>query len=96
MQTVTTIGIHVGNGYDCSTPWSSRVFAGSEAGPLATLWDDRQLRLYTGVSSRPDISIWSCSGRQMGMILWEHGRVIAGGWTPDEQLVLVEADGKVG
>ena len=74
---------------------SRRVFAGSQAGPVATLWDDRQLRLYLGGATRPDVSIWSCSGRQMGLILWEHGRVVAGGWTPDETLVLIETDGQV-
>lgn len=62
---------------------------------MATVWDEAQVRLYIGSASRPDIHIYSAAGRQLGLVLWERGSVLAAGWSSAEELLVVEEEGTV-
>ncbi|KAL6779789.1 VPS16 [Auxenochlorella protothecoides x Auxenochlorella symbiontica] len=73
----------------------TRVFTGQHGGPMATVWDEAQVRLYIGSASRPDIHIYSAAGRQLGLVLWERGSVLAAGWSSAEELLVVEEEGTV-
>lgn len=49
----------------------------------------------TGKSSKPSIDIYSCAGKPIKTIPWEHGAIKGLGWSEDEKLLVVTKDGIV-
>ncbi|KAI5294151.1 hypothetical protein KEM52_004609 [Ascosphaera acerosa] len=66
------------------------------AGALAIYRDESKIQRYkSSQSTRPVISLYSCSGRQISQINWDYGAIRGIGWSEDEQLVVVTRDGSV-
>lgn len=49
----------------------------------------------TGKSSKPSIDLYSCAGKLIKTIPWEHGAIKGLGWSEDEKLIVVTKDGVV-
>ncbi|GIL84671.1 hypothetical protein Vretifemale_13276, partial [Volvox reticuliferus] len=72
-------------------------------GPIAAIRDERRTVLVThgssavatGGSLKPLIRTFNSAGESLGACLWEGGRLVAWGWTEEQQLAVVEATGKV-
>lgn len=74
-----------------------RVAAAPYGGPLATVRDERLvLQLGAGASLRPVIRTFTASGAELGSMVWERGHIVEWGWSERLELVIVEANGKVG
>ncbi|KAI5457799.1 vacuolar sorting protein [Mariannaea sp. PMI_226] len=66
------------------------------AGALALWRDDTKLLAYQpGISSKPSIDIYSLSGKKLRSIPWDKGQIKGLGWSEDETLLVVTADGIV-
>ena len=61
----------------------------------AMIRDENKIVLVQKQSTKPLISLYTSSGRQMGTIQWDKGRIVGMGWTDSEQLVCVLDDGTV-
>lgn len=48
-----------------------------------------------GKSSKPSIDIYSCAGKLIRSIPWEHGSIRGLGWSEDEKMLVVTKDGTV-
>ena len=48
-----------------------------------------------GSFSRPDVLIFSAAGTPLGRVLWDGGRILASGWTDNEDLLVVDDRGRV-
>ena len=48
-----------------------------------------------GKSSKPSIDIYSCAGKLIRSIAWDKGSIKGLGWSEDEKLLVVTADGTV-
>lgn len=61
------------------------------------LWkDDSKFHAYQpGKSSKPAIEIYSLAGKNLQTISWEKGAIKGLGWSEDENLLVVTADGNV-
>ena len=46
-------------------------------------------------SSKPSIDIYSCAGKLLKSITWDKGSIKGLGWSEDEKLIVVTADGTV-
>lgn len=57
--------------------------------------DDRKVVLYVGSLTKPDIHIFTPAGAALGRVLWDKGRIMAMGWSPAEQLLVVDDRGQV-
>ncbi|GIL65102.1 hypothetical protein Vafri_18928 [Volvox africanus] len=72
-------------------------------GPIAAIRDERRTVLVTHGSSavaaggglKPLLRTFTSAGESLGACLWEGGRLVAWGWTEEQQLAIVEATGKV-
>ncbi|KAG6364965.1 hypothetical protein INS49_006570 [Diaporthe citri] len=65
-------------------------------GAVALYRDDTKILAYrTGKSSKPSIDIYSCAGKLIKSIPWEHGSIKGLGWSEDEKLLVVTKDGIV-
>lgn len=64
---------------------------------LPALWrDDTKLLAYQpGRSSKPAIDIYSLAGKKLRTIPWDKGHIKGLGWSEDETLLVVTADGIV-
>ncbi|EDW82995.1 uncharacterized protein Dwil_GK22550 [Drosophila willistoni] len=71
-----------------------QVVAAPYGGPLAAIRDPLKLVPVKG-SSRPMIRIFDTTGRETGHILWNHGKLIAMGWSDTEELICVQENAKV-
>lgn len=50
-----------------------------------------QVVLYVGGFTKPDIQLFSAAGHPLGRVLWDsRARVVAAGWTRNEQLLVVD------
>ncbi|XP_017088606.2 vacuolar protein sorting-associated protein 16 homolog [Drosophila bipectinata] len=63
-------------------------------GPLAVTRDTTKLVPVKG-SSRPMIRIFDTTGKETGHILWNHGKLIAMGWSDTEELICVQENATV-
>lgn len=63
---------------------------------VALYRDDNKILAYrTGKSSKPSIDLYSCAGKLIKTIPWEHGAIKGLGWSEDEKLIVVTKDGVV-
>lgn len=64
---------------------------------LPALWrDDTKLQAYkAGKSSKPSIDLYSLAGKKIFGIPWDKGTIKGLGWSEDEKLLVVAADGDV-
>ncbi|KAL6364927.1 hypothetical protein LRP88_00900 [Fusarium phalaenopsidis] len=66
------------------------------AGALALWRDDTKLLAYQpGRTSKPAIDIYSLAGKKIRSIPWDKGAIKGLGWSEDETLLVVTADGTV-
>ena len=62
---------------------------------VAMIRDENKLVVVQKQSTKPIITLYTSSGRQMGTIQWDKGRIVGMGWTDAEQLICVLDDGTV-
>ncbi|GFP58908.1 probable vacuolar protein sorting-associated protein 16 homolog [Trichoderma asperellum] len=66
------------------------------AGALALWRDDTKLQAHrTGQSTKPAIEIYSLAGKKLRNIAWDSGAIKGLGWSEEESLLVVAADGNV-
>ena len=66
------------------------------AGALALWRDESKLQEFRpGKSTKPAIDIYSLSGKKLRSIPWDKGQIKALGWSDDERLLVVSAEGDV-
>eukprot|EP00198_Chlamydomonas_reinhardtii_P010037 XP_001699374.1 VPS16-like protein [Chlamydomonas reinhardtii] len=72
-------------------------------GPIAAMRDERRMVLVTPGSSataaagglKPVLRTFTAAGGPLGASVWDGGRLVDWGWTDEQQLAAVEANGKV-
>ena len=66
-------------------------------GPIAIIRDDSKIVQLRSESARPRLSIFSSSGNLISSILWDRpgGRLVALGWTEEENLACIVQDGTI-
>lgn len=58
--------------------------------------DETKILAYRpGKSSKPSIDVYSCAGKLIRSIPWEHGSIKGLGWSEDEKMLVVTKDGTV-
>jgi hypothetical protein len=57
--------------------------------------DDRKLVVVTGGLTKPVVRIFTAAGAPLAAFVWDAGRVVAMGWTSEEDLLMVEDNGEV-
>ncbi len=70
------------------------MYAGAFGGPIAAFRDDRKVVLYVGSLTKPDIQLFTAAGTSLGRVLWDKGRIMGMGWSPEEHLVVVDDRGQ--
>ncbi|XP_017058779.1 vacuolar protein sorting-associated protein 16 homolog [Drosophila ficusphila] len=70
------------------------VEAAPYGGPLAATRDPTKLVPVKG-TARPMIRIFDTTGRETGHILWNHGKLIAMGWSDTEELICIQENATV-
>ena len=73
-----------------------RVACAPYGGPIATIRDDRKMVLVSGGITQPLLKMYTAAGVQLGVAVWDKGRIEAMGWTNEEELMIVEQTGEVG
>ncbi|KAL4725534.1 Vacuolar protein sorting-associated protein 16 [Fusarium chlamydosporum] len=83
--------------FDQDLDLDNYVVAGAPyAGALALWRDDTKLLAYQpGRSAKPAIDIYSLAGKKLRSIPWDKGTIKGLGWSEDETLLVVTADGTV-
>ncbi len=76
-------------------PPACRVYAGAFGGLIAAFRDDRKVVLYVGSLTKPDIQLFTAAGTALGRVLWDKGRIVGVGWSPQEHLIVVDDRGQV-
>ena len=71
-----------------------RVAGSRDAGPLATVRDERKIVRVTGGVTQPVIQIFSCAGSPLGAFVWDAGRLAAFAWTGSQRLLTLDAQGQ--
>ncbi|KAL1996195.1 hypothetical protein VTN49DRAFT_247 [Thermomyces lanuginosus] len=65
-------------------------------GAIALYRDESKLYRYRHAqTARPTIDIYSCSGKLISRINWDHGAIRGVGWSENEELLVVTEDGMV-
>ena len=72
-----------------------RVACAPYGGPIATIRDDRKMVLVSGGITQPLLKMYTAAGVQLGVTVWDKGRIEAMGWTNEEELMVVEQTGEV-
>jgi WD40 repeat protein len=68
----------------------------SYAGAIAIYRDETKLHSFRGSqASKLSIDLYNCAGKLIRRINWDKGAIRGLGWSEDEQLVVVTADGTV-
>ncbi|KUI54396.1 hypothetical protein VP1G_01813 [Cytospora mali] len=83
--------------FDLDLDLDSYFVAGAPYGGAVALWrDETKILAYRGgKASKPSIDIYSCAGKLIKKIPWEHGPIKGLGWSEDEKLLVVTNDGTV-
>lgn len=83
--------------FDLDLELDNYFVAGAPYGGAVALYrDDNKILAYrTGKSSKPSIDLYSCAGKLIKTIPWEHGAIKGLGWSEDEKLIVVTKDGVV-
>ncbi|KAG2191805.1 hypothetical protein INT46_001161 [Mucor plumbeus] len=79
------------------TDLSKFMISGAQyGGPIAMIRDDKKvLLLQKQQPIKPTIYMYTSAGKLIEQIQWDKGRIVALGWTDQEQLVVVTDDGSV-
>eukprot|EP00898_Chlorokybus_atmophyticus_P007460 jgi/Chlat1/7715/Chrsp66S07190 len=64
-------------------------------GPIAIIRDDSKLVLLGAGSIRPEVRVFTASGKQLCSFIWDRGRLVALGWSNADTLLCVQDDGTV-
>ncbi|GMH32446.1 hypothetical protein BSKO_00280 [Bryopsis sp. KO-2023] len=72
-----------------------RVACGQYGGPIGMVRDSRKMVVLRGGSSHPLVRIFNCAGRELARFMWEGNRIVALGWTNEQQLLIVDSTGQV-
>ncbi|RDL39558.1 Vacuolar protein-like protein sorting vps16 [Venustampulla echinocandica] len=68
----------------------------SYGGAIALYRDESKLHTFRGTqSSKSSIDLYSCAGKLIRRINWDKGSIKGLGWSEDEKLIVVTADGTV-
>ncbi|RAL67561.1 hypothetical protein DID88_008316 [Monilinia fructigena] len=68
----------------------------SYGGAIALYRDETKLQTFRGPqASKSSIDLYSCAGKLIRRINWDQGSIKGLGWTEDEKLIVVTADGTV-
>ncbi|KAJ8898107.1 hypothetical protein PR048_003467 [Dryococelus australis] len=70
------------------------VSAASYGGPVAVVRDRKKFVKIQG-SSKPVISVYTSSGKQLSSVVWSSGQIVSLGWSSEEELLCVQNDGHV-
>lgn len=63
---------------------------------IALYRDETKLQTFRGSqASKSSIDLYSCAGKLIRRINWDQGSIKGLGWTEDEKLIVVTADGTV-
>ncbi|UNI16382.1 Vacuolar protein sorting-associated protein 16 [Purpureocillium takamizusanense] len=83
--------------FDQDLDLDNYVVAGAPYAGALALWRDETkiLAHQPGASSKPSIDIYSLAGKKIRAIPWDRGAVKGLGWSDDESLLVVTADGNV-
>ncbi|KAK2592558.1 Vacuolar protein sorting-associated protein 16 [Conoideocrella luteorostrata] len=83
--------------FDQDLDLDNYVVAGAPyAGALALWRDDSKLQAYQAKgASKPTIDIYSLAGKKLRSIPWDKGHIKSLGWSEEESLLVVTADGNV-
>jgi len=75
----------------------TKIPIGRFSNPYAALWnDDTKLQQYQATRAvKPSIDIYNYAGKKLRSIPWEKGTIKGLGWSEEEQLLAVLADGTV-
>ncbi|KAF2835369.1 vacuolar protein sorting-associated protein 16 [Patellaria atrata CBS 101060] len=66
------------------------------SGAVAIYRDEDKIHVYRGTqAAKSSIDIYSCAGKLIRRIDWDRGKIKALGWSEDEKLLVVTADGTV-
>jgi hypothetical protein len=64
--------------------------------PLALYRDETKLHSFRGSqASKSSIDLYSCAGKLIRRITWDRGSIKGLGWSEDEKLIVITADGTV-
>ncbi|KAI9277726.1 hypothetical protein BC943DRAFT_332476 [Umbelopsis sp. AD052] len=76
---------------------SKFIIAGAQyGGPIAMIRDDKKVLLLQNQQPiKPIIYIYSSAGKLLQQIQWDKGRIVAMGWTEQEQLVVAMEEGTI-
>lgn len=73
------------------------VVTGAPYGGAIALWrDDSKIQIrQAGQAPKPTIELYSLAGKKLRSIAWDSGAIKGLGWSEDESLLVVAADGNV-
>lgn len=88
---------HYSNLFDDDLDLNHFLLVGAPYGGALALWRDQgQLRIVQpGSWTKPAIDIYSLAGRKLRSLPWDKGSIKGLGWSDDESLIAVTADGNV-
>ncbi|KAH7308157.1 Vps16, N-terminal region-domain-containing protein [Stachybotrys elegans] len=83
--------------FDQDLDLDNYIIAAAPYGGALALWrDDSKLQVYQpGKPSKPAIEIYSLAGKKLQSIAWDKGAIKGLGWSENENLLVVTADGNV-
>ncbi|KEZ45344.1 Uncharacterized protein SAPIO_CDS2157 [Scedosporium apiospermum] len=83
--------------FDLDLDLDNYIIAGAPYGGAIALWnDDTKLQQYQATRAvKPSIDIYNYAGKKLRSIPWEKGTIKGLGWSEEEQLLAVLADGTV-
>ena len=71
-------------------------YANADPYLLALYRDETKLQSFRGSqASKSSIDIYSCAGKLIRRINWDQGSIKGLGWSEDEKLIVITADGTV-
>ncbi|KAK0711397.1 Vps16, N-terminal region-domain-containing protein [Lasiosphaeris hirsuta] len=83
--------------FDQDLDLDNYIVAGAPYGGAIALYrdEDKLVAFHPAKTSKPSIDIYSCAGKLIRSIPWDKGSVKGLGWSEDEKLLVVTADGTV-
>ncbi|KAK3357085.1 Vps16, N-terminal region-domain-containing protein [Lasiosphaeria hispida] len=83
--------------FDQDLDLDNYIVAGAPYGGAVALYRDEEklVAFHPAKASKPSIDIYSCAGKLVRSIPWDKGSVKGFGWSEDEKLLVVTADGTV-
>ncbi|KAK0722444.1 Vps16, N-terminal region-domain-containing protein [Lasiosphaeria miniovina] len=83
--------------FDQDRDLDNYLVAGAQYGGAIALYRDEEklVAFHPARSTKPSIEIYSCAGKPIRSIPWDKGSIRGLGWSEDEKLLVVTADGTV-